>query len=285
MKRILIPTDFSPNADKATDYAVQIARLSGASMILIHACDDLDPLYLNGSMTRMEYNQRVMDEALEKLEIRRKSIQETEKLDISVQLYSGSVLDTILVAAEEHEVGLIIMGTLGISGIHDKLFGSKTAELIRHSRIPVLTIPIEFEWSQPQKFMLAIKDTREALPLLTPLIDLTHLFRTELHVATFTDSGFTGAIDYIADENSVQFASDKIRRENLGIPVVKEHLLGGDFEESINDFIAANKIDLLTMITHKRTMLGQLFHHSLTRKMSYHSRVPVLAIPARRNPA
>lgn len=280
MKRILVPTDFSPNADKATDYAVRIARLNSASILLIHACDDLDPLYLDGSMTRMEYNQRVMDEAMEKLELRRKSIAETEKLDIAIQLYSGSVLDTILVAAEEHEADLIIMGTLGISGLHDKLFGSKTAELIRHSRIPVLTIPIEFEWTDPSKFMLAIRDTREALPLLDPLIEITRLFKTELHVATFTDSDFTGAIDYIADENNVQFAADKIRRDYLGIPVVKEHLLGGDFEESINEFIANTNIDMLAMITHKRSLIGQLFHHSMTRKMSYHAHVPVLAIPA-----
>lgn len=280
MDRILVPTDFSPNADRAIDYAVQIARLNQSTLYLIHACDNLDPLYMEGSMTHMEYNQKIMDEAFEKLDIRRKSIEDTEGVLVNIQLYSGTVLDTIMVAAQEHKAELIIMGTLGISGLHDRLFGSKTASLISESKIPVLAIPLEYDWSQPGKFLIAIKDVDEALPLLDPAFELASLFNAEVHVTLFTDKDDGGAMDYISDDRLITRAETKLKGQHQQVRIKKEHLLGGDFEESINEYIAQNGIDLLAMVTHKRSLLSRLFHQSITRKMSYHTRVPVLAIPA-----
>jgi nucleotide-binding universal stress UspA family protein len=281
MNRILVPTDFSPNADRAIDYAVRIAKLNQSTLYLIHACDNLDPLYLEGTMTHMEYNQRIMDEAFEKLELRRRSIEETEQILVNIQLYSGTVQDTILVAAQEHKADLVIMGTLGISGLHDKIFGSKTAAVIGESKVPVLAIPLEYDWSSPGKFLLALKDVDEALPLLDPAFDLASLFHAEVHITVFTDKSDTGAMDYISDERIITHATDKLKGLHKQLLIKKEHLLGRDFEDSINEYIAQNGIDLLAMITHKRSFLGRLFRQSMTRKMSYHTRVPVLAIPAR----
>jgi nucleotide-binding universal stress UspA family protein len=281
MNSILVPTDFSPNADRAIDYAVQIARLNQATIYLIHACDNLDPLYIEGSMTHMEYNQKIMDGAFEKLDIRRKSIEETEGVLVNIQLYSGTVMDTIMVAALEHKADLIIMGTLGISGLHDRLFGSKTAAMISESPAPVLAIPLEYDWSKPGKFLIAIKDVDEAIPLLDPAFELASLFHTEVHITLFTDKDDSGTMDYISDDRLITRAENKLKGQHKEVLIKKEHLLGRHFEDSINEYIEKNNIDLLAMITHQRSMLGRLFHHSLTRNMSYHTRVPVLAIPAR----
>ncbi len=280
MNRILVPTDFSPNADRAIDYAVRIAKLNQSTLYLIHACDNLDPLYMEGAMTHMEYNQKIMDDAFEKLEIRRRSIEDTEGVLVNIQLYSGSVIDTIMVAALEHKADLVIMGTLGISGLHDKIFGSKTAALISECRIPVLAIPLEYDWSEPGKFLLAIKDVDEALPLLEPAFELAALFRAEVHITLFTDKDEGGTMDYISDDRIITRAEAKLKGQHQQVLIKKEHLLGRDFEDSINEYIAQNDIDLLAMITHKRSLLSRLFHQSMTRKMSYHTRVPVLAIPA-----
>ncbi|MBE2229542.1 MAG: universal stress protein [Chitinophagaceae bacterium] len=280
MKRILVPTDFSPNADKAIDYAVQVAKRNEATLYLIHACDHLDPLYLENTLSKSAYSQAIADAAFEKLEMRRQSIEETENLLVNIQLYSGPVLDTILVAAEEHKAELIIMGTLGITGLRDKIFGSKTAALIAGSGIPVLAIPLEYDWSQPHRFLLAIRDPDEAIPLTDPVFELAGLFNAEMHIAIFTDKDEAGALDYLMDDRILNHAAEKLKEKHDQV-IVTEHLFGHHFEDSINEYIAKNQVDLLAMITHKRSLLGRLFNHSMTRKMSYHTRVPVLAIPAK----
>ena len=145
MKKILVPTDFSLNADRAIDYAVQIAKLNEATIYLIHACDHLDTLYMESAIPEREYNKAITDAAFDKLEILRRSIEETEQVLVNIQFYSGPINDTILVAAEEHNVDLIIMGTLGISGLKDKIFGSRTASVISKSKVPVLAIPLEYD--------------------------------------------------------------------------------------------------------------------------------------------
>jgi len=156
MKKILVPTDFSPNANRAIDYAVQIAKLNQATIYIIHALDHLFPVNEGNLLSKEDYNRKITEEAFTSLEILRQSIEETEQVLVNVQLYNGSVTDTIVVAAEEHHADLVIMGTLGITGLKDRIFGSQTAAVISNTTVPVLAIPLEYDWSVPAKCLLAI---------------------------------------------------------------------------------------------------------------------------------
>ena len=281
MKKILVPTDFSLNADRAIDYAVQIAKLNEATIYLIHACNHLDTLYMESAIPEREYNKAITDAAFDKLEILRRSIEETEQVLVNIQLYSGPINDTILVAAEEHNVDLIIMGTLGISGIKDKIFGSRTASVISKSIVPVLAIPLEYDWSPPAKLLLAINRFDEVSDLLNPVFDMATIFNAEVNITVFTDEDNAAASDYLEDAKEVKLAEEKLRRKFSKLVIKAEHLSGRYFEDSINEHISKNKIDLLAMTTHKRSFIGSIFNRSITRKMSYHSKVPILAIPVK----
>ncbi len=281
MKKILVPTDFSPNAVRAIDYAVQIAKLNQATIHIIHACDHLYALDMGYVLSKEDYNKKITDEAFDKLEIIKKSIEETEKVLVNTQLYSGAVNDTILVAAQEHNADIIIMGTLGVSGLKDKIFGSKTASLIGNSTVPILAIPLEYDWSLPSKFLLAINHFDEVSEVLYPAFDLAKAFNAEVRLTVFTDEGSVAASDYLEDAREINFAEEKLRRKYINLVIKTEHLYGRHFEESINDYIGTNQIDLLVMTTHKRSFLESIFNRSITRKMSYHSKVPILAIPVK----
>ena len=281
MKKILVPTDFSPNAVRAIDYAVQIAKLNQATIHIIHACDHLYALDMGYVLSKEDYNKKITDEAFSKLEIIKKSIEETEKVLVNTQLYSGAVNDTILVAGQEHNADLIIMGTLGISGIKDKIFGSQTAAIIGNSTVPVLAIPLEYDWSPPSKFLLAINRFDEVSEALYPAFDLAKVFNAEVRLTVFTDEGSVAASDYLEDAREINFAEEKLRKKYSDIVIKTEHLSGRHFEESINDYIDSNQIDLLVMTTHKRSFIESIFNRSITRKMSYHSKVPILAIPVK----
>lgn len=279
MKKILVPTDFSLNAERAIDYAVRIAKLSQATIYIIHACDHLYPPDMNNVMAKGDYNKRMTEEAFSNLEILQKSIEETEQVIVNIQLYNGSVTDTITVAAEEHQVDLIIMGTLGISGLRDKILGSKTAAVISNSTVPVLAIPLEYEWSTPSKFLLAINHFDEVTDILSPAFDMAMVFNAALRLVVFTDQDNAGAAGFVSAAKEINFAEEKLRRKYKGLEINAEHLSGRHFEESINDYIGSNKIDMLVMTTHKRSFIGNIFNRSLTCRMSYHAKVPILAIP------
>jgi len=57
-------------------------------------------------------------------------------------------------------------------------------------------------------------------------------------------------------------------------------LFGNNFEDTLQEYILANRIDVLAMITYPRNFWDRLFHPSITKRMSYHTQIPLLAIPA-----
>jgi len=171
------------------------------------------------------------------------------------------------------------MGTLGITGLKEKIFGSKTAAVIGSSNTPVLAIPLEYDWSMPARYLLAINHFDEVTDILHPVFDLAKIFGAEVRAAVFTDEDKAAPVDYLADARDIEFAGDKLKRKYSDITIKAEHLYGRHFEESINDYIDKHQIDMLVMTTHKRSLVGSIFNRSLTRKMSYHAKVPILAIP------
>ena len=58
VKTILVPTDFSPNATKALDFAVQIAKQASAKLVIIHACALLDIVFKDHVERDEEYNKK-----------------------------------------------------------------------------------------------------------------------------------------------------------------------------------------------------------------------------------
>jgi len=281
MKKILVPTDFSPNANRAIDYAVQIAKLNQATIYIIHALDHLFPVNEGNLLSKEDYNRKITEDAFTSLEILRQSIEDTEQVLVNVQLYNGSVTDTIVVAAEEHHADLVIMGTLGITGLKDRIFGSQTAAVIRNTTVPVLAIPLEYDWSVPSKCLLAINRFDEVSGILSPVFDFAKVFSAEVRVAVFTDEDHAAAAEFMANAKEIVFAEEKLKKQYKDLVIVAEHLSGRHFEETINEYIGTNHIDLLAMTTHKRTLIGGIFNRSLTRRMSYHAKVPILAIPVK----
>ena len=59
-----------------------------------------------------------------------------------------------------------------------------------------------------------------------------------------------------------------------------EVLEGNDVKKAIFDYLAANPIDIIAMLTHKRNFFEELFNFSKTKRLAYHSKTPILAIPA-----
>lgn len=277
MKTILIPTDFSANANKALDFAVQIAKPASAKIIIIHACDLLDITFKDQVKIEEEYNQKIIDESTAKLKLLEESIEEAEQLIVETQLYKGLAMDTILFAAKEHKPDLVIMGTLGNSGVKEKIFGSKTSGVIGKINVPLLAVPLLSEWSKPSTILLAVNHFDKDIAITEPLFDLAGLFNARVRVVLFTDKLSS---DYSQQEQDLLNYEAQLNSRYKDISVYAKHLEGYKFAETIENYIDEEDIDILAMMTNKRNFLESLFNRSLTRKMSYHTRIPLLVLPS-----
>ncbi len=266
MKRILVPTDFSPNAEKALNFAVQIAKKAGAELFLIHA-------------TETSNVQQAMEAAREKLSLIRKSISESEHVEITTGIVADSSVNGILDAIAEYKADLVLMGTVGNTGFNERIFGSRTAVVIGKSPVPVLAIPLLSEWKEPEKILVAVNRFETAEELLQPVIRLAALFNALIQLTIFTDTDDDYVEDYKLHERRIKNFRDSMKEKYPNLEFNAVHLAGLHFRKSLQDWIDSNKIDMLVMLTHRRTLIGSVFNSSMTKKMSYHTNIPLLAVP------
>lgn len=281
MLKLIVPTDFSPNAARAIDYGVQLCRTGKAELMVVHAAERLSSPGMEAGLPLAEYNKRIADEAFANLDLIKKSIEETERISVKTELYTGAVADAVVAAARDNMADLILMGTMGINSIRDSLFGTNTSSVIANSTVPVLAIPLEYEWSTPRNFLLAVNNFKEADASVKSVFELARLFSAAVKLVVFTDEDEATAADFMADAQAVHEAEERLRTLFPDIVLSGAHLSGSHFEDSISNYITEVQADLLAMLTHKRSMLGTIFNRSITRKMSYHTKVPLLAIPVK----
>ena len=266
MKKILVPTDFSLNADKALNYAVQLAKKTGGEILLIHVVDSGEPE--NAGITAEEKMTPVIN-----------SIYAQEGVKASLKIYRGSIINTIAGAVGDCNADLVVMGTIGNSAIKEKIFGSRTAAVIGKSQVPVLAIPLLAEWKAPSRILAAINKFDQEDDTLAPLINLARLFGSAVQVAIFTDTDDDYVEDYDEHEGKIAVYTEQLKTSFPDVEIHAVHLAGKHFRENLENWISKNNIDILMMLTHKRNIVESIFNRSMTKKMSYHTEVPLLAIP------
>lgn len=145
IKHVLCPVDFSDVSKAASDYALSVGQRFAAHVSLLHVAEE--PTFaapghepalatqasrdrhrdLKQQLALFGYRQHLVD-----------TVVSTHVLVITEQTIVQSIVD----AARDLEASLIVMGTHGRSGLGRFVFGSTTEGVIRHSRIPVLAVPL-----------------------------------------------------------------------------------------------------------------------------------------------
>ncbi len=139
-KTILVPTDFSPLAEQALDYAIELASKLDATVQVLHVIGipALGVPELGLAVASTVIDQIVADstKSLDRLITARK---DKAKLAEPI-LRTGDARDVILHVAEELHADLIIMATHGRRGVARALLGSVAEMVVRTSPVPVLTV-------------------------------------------------------------------------------------------------------------------------------------------------
>lgn len=266
MKKILVPTDFSPNADKALNYAVEIARRAGGEITIVHAIE----------ASNLEEATKAAEE---KMSLIQKSISSAEQLNVTTKIYNDSSVNSIVAAIDELKPDLVVMGTLGSSGVKEIIYGSRTGNVISQSSVPVLAVPLLSEWNAPNKILLAVNNFSVNEKLTNPVFELASLFKASVQVAVFTDTDDDYVDDYQVHAKNVADFSNALQKLYPDTEIRAVHLAGKHFRDSLQNWIIENQINMLVMLTYRRNLIGSIFNSSMTKKMSYHTNIPLLAIP------
>jgi universal stress protein A len=135
-KRILVPVENSPYDDAIIDHVRKLARLCGASVVLIHVADGFAARNANQLDLRESEEMRLDLSYLE----RRTAELERDGIDADSVLAGGEPSKEIAAAAEREQCDLIAMSTHGHRFVKDVLYGSVANEVRHITRVPVLLV-------------------------------------------------------------------------------------------------------------------------------------------------
>lgn len=139
-RRILVPYDFSRHADAALDLAIELARLAGARIRLVHVfplpMEMLSPYELPMPERLVEEVRAAASDRLERALVRVRA----QGLEGDAEVDSGPVAETLVDRAAAWGAELIVMGTRGLSGFEHLLLGSVAERVLRTAPCPVLTL-------------------------------------------------------------------------------------------------------------------------------------------------
>jgi nucleotide-binding universal stress UspA family protein len=137
MKNILLPTDFSENAQAAARYAAQLARQSGARLIILHAYNPL------ASLASLDGVDKPEETVQAQLDAKAHELHDAYGVSITRLLKPGFAPDEVLALARRVKADLIVLGAQGLSHQHDTLMGRVAIELVGNEEFPVICIPCQ----------------------------------------------------------------------------------------------------------------------------------------------
>ena len=151
IQRILIAVDDSRYADHAAEFGFEMARLCNAEVGLVNiiepivmpsaGSDSITGITTEVSMMDEPEMIRVQKEAAENT-IKRIHAQYAEQLKITNFTEYGVTADGILKCSAEFAADMIVIGTHSRTGIDRLFMGSIAENVVRHSKIPVLVVPL-----------------------------------------------------------------------------------------------------------------------------------------------
>ena len=134
--RILVPVENSPYDDAILQHVRGLARLTGASVVLIHVADGFAARNAKQLNLRESEEMRLDLEYLEK----QTELLKLDGIDADSILAGGEPSKEIAEAADREKCDLIAMSTHGHKFVKDLLYGSVANEVRHITRIPVLLV-------------------------------------------------------------------------------------------------------------------------------------------------
>ena len=273
MKKFLVPTDFSDTSKNAARYAVELAQDDPeTTIILYNIYDKLAPGSDGSLLTESdEDRKKVLNQALLNLEIELHEISTVRIQYVAEE--SNSLVESIEKYVRYNGVNVVIMGITGATKLEQIFFGSNALNMARQGVCPVIIVPPKASFKKIQNVMLLsdFKNVKSNTPV-AQIRQILDIFKPNLHVVN------------VDSEHHVQLTEEYKRERDWMEATFNDYnpefyfIRMYDFLEAIDAFTTDHNIDLIVTVPRKHSFLSGLYKTSHTKKLAYHSHIPVPAI-------
>jgi len=272
IKNILVPTDFSNQAESALKVAAQIAKKNNASIYLLHILElpmHLTDLMSTGAPAAAPEAVFFMKQAHSKFEelMKKEYLKDIEVIEtVSFEdIHTG-----INEASEKNNVDIIVMGSHGSTGFEELFIGSNAEKVVRTSKKPVLVIKEECRLFDINDFVYATNFDDEDKDCLLAANDFAKSIAANLHLVWVnTANGFKTT--YETEEKMNKMIAG-LGIENYTLNIYNDITV----EKGIFNFAGSVNAGMIGISTHGRKGLSHFINGSLGEDVVNHAKRPVI---------
>ncbi len=269
--KILIPTDFSVQAEFAYLMVQQLSQKVTADIHFLHVLNVPDSVSLDSTgliITDGEIDATFITKQKEIAERKLAELNDVYHGNFETHLILGKLTDAISAFAEQHHFDLVVMGTKGAHGLREKLSGSESQMVARHCKIPVLTMHCN-QSRLPLQHLLFVHDFEQPIGQDLTLVRMfAHEFGVKIHLLQISSSNVTEGKEMIESQMQNMARDQQFTHYDMHI------IAAQDVEQGVVQFNEQSEIDLVVIGTFGK---GGLLHNSVTERLINHLQKPVLS--------
>ena len=272
IKKILVPTDFSEQAENALRVAADLARKHNASINLLHMVDLPMTLVDAVSGTQSE-----LPEAIFFMKLAHQRFESMmnapflEGITIEESAEFDGAFEGIMDYVNKYKSDIIVMGSHGDSGLHEFFIGSNAEKVVRNSKIPVLIIKNRHEHFEIKNFIYALDFQAENHNAFKQAINFAKINNAQLHsLYVNTPGDFRSTHEVEAQMKKFMEIEGNI--ENCTLNIYNDNTI----ESGILHFAEMIDSGLVGIATHGRKGLAHFLNGSLSEGLVNHAKRPVI---------
>ncbi|MCG8582733.1 MAG: universal stress protein [Bacteroidales bacterium] len=265
MVRLFVPINYSDYSVNALNYAIKLGQKIPSTITLVTCQDPVTDKENRDNGPKLEELKASIEMNFTE--------QQQKNINLLTRHEIGYPEDILVDISVKEEPDAIIMGTRSKGETIKELLGSVTSDVIKNAKVPVLAVPAESTVDiERLSNILFVTDFSDCdYRSLHKLIRLITPFQTQIFASHFKASQ-PDKWDKKRLEEMRLYCKQTYRNYNICF----DFITGEDFISDLDTFIESNQIDLIAMTRHKRNMISKLLHPSITRKMLFHTDIPLL---------
>lgn len=283
MKTIIVPTDFSENADNAANTALILSEKLHTNVLLYNSYISYPtvasyaggPWLVDEFITRKNASMEKITWVAEKLDILSEQLDPgDEKPAIDWESSDNDLWLGIEDIARRKKIEMIVMGARS-GNETSTLFGHDISSVIEHAACPVLIVPAKTSPKQLHKIIFATDFEEADIHAIDYLVKLAKLFNYEIEIVHIVNPGQKDGEKSDKQMKFIQHVS------HLKFPCIIYKEVGGkDVARRLSQLARQDGTSLLAMAHHQHSFWARLFVHSETRAELSNQKVPLLIFPA-----
>jgi nucleotide-binding universal stress UspA family protein len=278
MKKILVLTDFSINADYVAQYALRMAQEIGANILL---CNIYQVPKGEETTDRKSWTMRDCEEnSISDLGARVAMLKGHLDAEVSgngfkpdIEQYSkeGLLSDTLKELAATRDILLAVISKHGVNNIAEFFDTNHTWNVVDNAGFPVMVIPYQARYKPFNLIAFATVMNYTDITILKSITGLAEYSRAEVVITNITKEE--------REEHMVRRFFNQIPSKITYPKIVYHNIIESNVVRGLKQLCAHIDIDLLVLVHQRHNFFQTIFGANITQRMIDNPRKPLLIFP------